>query len=604
MTSLLLNQVNFRGRYDNGSETAAGWIANVDTNFSFNAETVFRIRIAVAETNSRAATYGYKLYRSLGGGTYTEVTPSSAVVQLVSSSYVTHDDLTTQQISSGTFVQGRINTTGTTSNVALNNSRTEIEYVIKIVGADVATGNTIDLRAYRSDDAALNTYTVTPRVTVATVPPPDRNVNKTDSIALTENRSLSLSASNVTKTESIGITENAVVSIEAAPSFTRAMVTWLEFEAPFSTTSVDLSFSKSDGLTVTENAVVFIESDEEDRDVSGHEDVAVEEEVAYYPDEIIVSDIVTVEVEGTQDAVVVSDTIPVGDDTIVALSIANIPVQDSVSLAENAVTFLAEAGAISVNVTDSITLTEFTQSVTSNPQVNKSESIGISEFRNLIISDLAVNKSDSVSVTDTASIVVSTLTVSKQEAITVAEERSASVSNGQANVADSITVSENRTVSLEAAGEINVSASDTVTINEYTQFYLLVRFYSSQSITVSDSPSSYISVETTVQDTVLITDTVNVTHSNLLAYSPEAILVEEGVNIVLPEVGAITLISDDSITVSDENTVFLHDSAITVYDNVLVEEYSEAELETPVGPTLSIWIDPATIWQQGVKIWP
>lgn len=168
------NQTQFRGRNDDGNETAATWIAATNTNWSQNTNTNFRIRITTsADVGAGANTpISPTLYYSQNGGAYTAVTGSSNVVRLFTSSNVTDLTATTQQISSGlglTFVAGGVQTTsstGASANILGGVNDTEHEWCLQIRGVDVANNDTIALQQRTGLGNVYATYTQTPSITV------------------------------------------------------------------------------------------------------------------------------------------------------------------------------------------------------------------------------------------------------------------------------------------------------------------------------------------------------------------------------------------------------------------------------------------------------
>lgn len=165
-------QQHFRLRNDDGSQTAATWIAATDTNATINVtagDVKLRLRLSVAQTGSTAAALTATLYFAINGSaTYNAMTASTADVHAASSTFVTDDAATTQQISSGTFVAGKIDTaTGACTATAsmATNAVTEHEWCVLLVSADQASGDTLDFRV-RNTTTALNTYTLTPRITI------------------------------------------------------------------------------------------------------------------------------------------------------------------------------------------------------------------------------------------------------------------------------------------------------------------------------------------------------------------------------------------------------------------------------------------------------
>jgi trimeric autotransporter adhesin len=158
-------QAAFRGRDDDGSQTAATWKDVANANWSQNVDENFRVRFAVTN-GGMTGTLIPQLQYNLGGAGWNNVTTTSDVVRAVTSTHFTHDDTTTQQISAGTFTAGRMSATGTATGIAYGAlGDTEAEYNLQIRSADVADGNTIQLRVI-NDATALDTYTNTPTVTV------------------------------------------------------------------------------------------------------------------------------------------------------------------------------------------------------------------------------------------------------------------------------------------------------------------------------------------------------------------------------------------------------------------------------------------------------
>ena len=168
MTSAYVTQDAFRGRNDDGSESAASWIDLLNYDWTQPVDTTFRLRFNITESNGKNITGENTIYASYNGGTYFEVGTATSYVKLVPSSYVADDALTTQQLTSNSFVAGRFDSNGVISNVVVNGESTEMEYCLQIVGADVSDNDTISFRVYNSD-TALNAYTSTPTVT-ASVP--------------------------------------------------------------------------------------------------------------------------------------------------------------------------------------------------------------------------------------------------------------------------------------------------------------------------------------------------------------------------------------------------------------------------------------------------
>jgi hypothetical protein len=163
-----LEQLSFRGRNDNGSETTATWKATENTNWSQSVDTNFRVRFVcqVLEAAGGSSTMQLQYNRNAIG--WNDVTTTSSVVKAVTSGNVTNGTATTDQIGgTGTFNAGSISTDGLADVVSLSASaHTEWEFVLQIVAGDVVDQDTIQLRGIYSGDSTP-VYTQTPSITVS-----------------------------------------------------------------------------------------------------------------------------------------------------------------------------------------------------------------------------------------------------------------------------------------------------------------------------------------------------------------------------------------------------------------------------------------------------
>lgn len=167
MQSPAYEQTAFRGRNDDGSETGATWKDSTNAGYIVNPalSDIHRIRIAVAEVNGASDNNReFQLQYSKNGGSWTNVSTSTANVQAVTSSNVSDGTQTTQQITSETFAGGEIAAgdalAGDSSPVDFaGNDVAEVEYVVQVISSDVSQGDTIELRAIFGDGTVLGTYT-------------------------------------------------------------------------------------------------------------------------------------------------------------------------------------------------------------------------------------------------------------------------------------------------------------------------------------------------------------------------------------------------------------------------------------------------------------
>jgi len=89
------------------------------------------------------------------------------------SSNLTDGNATTNRLTGGTnsFVAGKISEDGEVDNLQITASNyTELLYALTLKAAELADGDTIDFKVYRNG-AVVNTYTVTPRITISITAP-------------------------------------------------------------------------------------------------------------------------------------------------------------------------------------------------------------------------------------------------------------------------------------------------------------------------------------------------------------------------------------------------------------------------------------------------
>lgn len=164
-------QTDIRFRNDDGTEVTATWKAAANTNITVDVTTGsvnFRVRFAMKETGTTASTYAANLFYSINGGVYNQCNASTTKVKVVDSVNLTDNAVTTQQLSVGTFVAGRVDdvdgTTTATASIA-QNSVTEFEFMAQLTQASLANGDTLDFRCYKSG-VAVAVYTNTARITI------------------------------------------------------------------------------------------------------------------------------------------------------------------------------------------------------------------------------------------------------------------------------------------------------------------------------------------------------------------------------------------------------------------------------------------------------
>lgn len=174
---MALTQKNFRWRTDDGSETAATWKAAADTNITLPRNQLgppVRLRINVITDAATTPTLTAQLMYSKNGGAWTTTNASTAVVVPTASAFVANAAATTEQLSAKAGANWRAGEIDSNNGLAsyyfgsngIINDESECEFSFTLLSADLAVGDTVDLRL-ESGTGTVNAWTVTPRVTIS-----------------------------------------------------------------------------------------------------------------------------------------------------------------------------------------------------------------------------------------------------------------------------------------------------------------------------------------------------------------------------------------------------------------------------------------------------
>jgi len=169
-------QVEFRGRNDDGTETTATWKAAENTNWNQKTGENFRVRFNIQETSDAAATdISLQLQYNKNAEGWLDVNASSLVCRSSASANVTDGlDTTEQMAGTGPFVTpngGFDEVDGLAGGTALDytttiNQDVELEFCCQLRAADTQTGDTVQLRVVQSSGTPFTTYTATPTLTI------------------------------------------------------------------------------------------------------------------------------------------------------------------------------------------------------------------------------------------------------------------------------------------------------------------------------------------------------------------------------------------------------------------------------------------------------
>lgn len=165
-----IDQAAFRGRNDDGSESTATWIAAENTPFSVNIGDTFRLRFAIQNDESSALNnVQFSLRGSINGGTqFTVGLGTTADIRVTTSTNVTDQEATTEQLiaGTGTFEPGVVSeatVAGGGNEIDIPaNGFTEVEWVIQTR----YDGTTSNIQA--GDVCTFEVWTVTPGAALAT----------------------------------------------------------------------------------------------------------------------------------------------------------------------------------------------------------------------------------------------------------------------------------------------------------------------------------------------------------------------------------------------------------------------------------------------------
>lgn len=172
MTAAAYDQVDFRGREDDGSETAASWIDTAGSNWTQTVDANFRVRFLIQEvaggmTNNQE----FKFQYNLAGAGENDITTTSSVVRAFGSGNFTDDAATTEQMAgSQTFFTGAMNDDDLVGEATqldfTSSSETEIEGCFQIRGVDVSDAQTLTIRVVESNGTTFAGGHTSPTITV------------------------------------------------------------------------------------------------------------------------------------------------------------------------------------------------------------------------------------------------------------------------------------------------------------------------------------------------------------------------------------------------------------------------------------------------------
>lgn len=178
---------HYRFRNDDGSESAATWLAAQDTNVvvTIAGNLAFRLRLSYSEdTNAFPNLISWGLqYSKNGGAAVTVVTASACITGNVSGNVSdgsnTTNQLTVDAPNSYVTRAGVVNNANAASSAFTLSAlqQTEVEWSLNLIAADVASGDTFDFTLIgRTGSTGTNQFAGNVRLTISSNPPDNSGV--------------------------------------------------------------------------------------------------------------------------------------------------------------------------------------------------------------------------------------------------------------------------------------------------------------------------------------------------------------------------------------------------------------------------------------------
>jgi hypothetical protein len=175
---MAVTQSHFRFGIEELAENTHGWHAAEDVNVKFaDPSRRFLLRLCLQCDGTAQSNIDAEFQYRLNGGSWTNITTSSSIIRAVSTSVFTNGQNTTKRLSgTGTFETSSAGCThdgisGGTAFDIVASGNGETECSMQLQAADVKDKDVIDFRLTRDGGTLIDTYAVTPSITMAMLPP-------------------------------------------------------------------------------------------------------------------------------------------------------------------------------------------------------------------------------------------------------------------------------------------------------------------------------------------------------------------------------------------------------------------------------------------------
>ena len=169
---MALTQSHFRFGINELAQSTHGWHAAEDVSVTLPADATFLLRFCVQANATGLSNVDNEFQYNRNGAGWVNITTSSAIVKAVTTTVFTNGANCTKRLSgTGTFETSAAGcthdgTSGGSSNDIVASGNSETECALQVVGANVVRGDVIQFRLRRDGGLLLDTYAVTPSLTV------------------------------------------------------------------------------------------------------------------------------------------------------------------------------------------------------------------------------------------------------------------------------------------------------------------------------------------------------------------------------------------------------------------------------------------------------
>jgi len=221
------NQIHYRWRNDDGSETSATWAENEDTPLlNLSKNTIKRLRFEISnEAWTRGGGVQFKIQyaetSTCSNGSYVDIPTSTSLHWQIANSSNLTDGSSTTNVSPGLtdenafFVAGQVKDTGNlTSAITITSENfTEIEYSL-LATNNAVNGGSYCFRLVKGDGSLLDTYNVYAQATISGAAQISCSLSSTStSFAVLSPSNVSTSSPDITLTVSATSTSGVNISV-------------------------------------------------------------------------------------------------------------------------------------------------------------------------------------------------------------------------------------------------------------------------------------------------------------------------------------------------------------------------------------------------------